>query len=189
MNKITKQLVELVSDQSKFESMRINGEYSGEFITCVDLCLVYVTTSQTWRYKWYNTYISYIFTVVDEVPAIILLENNVDDYHKIISMKRKLTRKESKQKYKKSDKVNDKFRRWHKKGIKRYNELVWIVNSNREIAKSKELEIKMKSIYAKLCGRGKGTYDGDEERQHIDSGSNDDGIAYWISITTLTGRS
>ena len=52
-------------------------------------------------------------------------------------MKRKLTRKESKPKYIKSDNKNNKFYGWHKKGIQRYNELVWTVNSNREIDKSK----------------------------------------------------
>ena len=136
-NKRTKQLVALVLDKSKFESMRINSEYSGEFITCVNLCLVHFTTSQTWRYKFYNTYISNIFTATDEALEILLIENNVDDYQRIISMKRKLTRKESKLKYTKADKLNDKFRGWYKKGITRYNELVQIVIINRGIAKSK----------------------------------------------------
>ena len=107
---------------------------------------------------------------------MILLETNVDDYQRMKIKKRKLTRKESKPKYTKSDKVNDKFHRWHKKGIKRYNKFVQIVKSYKEIAKSKELEIELKSIYAKLCGKGKGTYDGNEETNNIDSDSEDDGI-------------
>ena len=73
--------------------MRINGEYDSEFITFINLCLVHFTTSQTWRYTRYNTYILNMFTVADEALAMVLLENNADDYQKIISMKQTLTRK------------------------------------------------------------------------------------------------
>ena len=34
----------------------------------------------------------------------------------------------------------------------------------------------LKWIYAKLCGKGRWTYDGDVERRDIDSDSNDDDI-------------
>ena len=61
-------------------------------------------------------------------------------------------------------------------GYTKYNELVWIVNSNREIAESKELEIKLKSIDAKLCGKGKVLYNGRVERQDSDSDSDDNDI-------------
>ena len=48
--------------------------------------------------------------------------------------------------------------------------------SNREISKSKESEIELKSIYANLCCKDKGMYDGDEETQDIDSDINNDNI-------------
>ena len=72
--------------------------------------------------------------------------------------------------------MNDEYRGCHKKGIKRYSKLVQIVNSNRETAKSKKLEIKLKSIYAKLCGKGKEAYNSDEKRQDIDSDSKNDDL-------------
>ena len=72
--------------------------------------------------------------------------------------------------------MNDTFCGWHNKCIKKDNELVQIVISNREISKSKESEIRLKSIYAKLCGKGKGTYDVDDETHAIDSDSEDDDI-------------
>ena len=170
----------------------VNDEYSCEFITFVKLCLVHFTTSQNFRYKYYNTYTSNILTVIDEALEMLLLENKVDDYHRIISKKWKLTRKESKQKYKKSDKVNNKFCGYHKKCIKRYSELFQIVISSREISKSKELEIDLKLIYAKLCGKGKKNHDGDEGTHDISSDSEDDDIegfdcfAWDLSIKNVT---
>ena len=50
-----------------------------------------------------------------------------------------------------------------------------MVISNRGIDKSKELEIELKSIDAKLCGKGKGAYNDDDEAQHTDS-DNEDGV-------------
>ena len=71
---------------------------------------------------------------------------------------------------------------WHQKGIKRYDELVWITNSNRETAKSKRLETKLRLIYDKLRWKGKGRYDSDVERQEIDSNRNDDDIEMFIDF-------
>ena len=60
-----------------------------------------------------------------------------------------------------------------------------IVNSNRETANSKELEIKLKSIYAKLYGKGKGTYAVDDETHNIDSDSKDSGLS--VRTTWVVG--
>ena len=59
-----------------------------------------------WRYNAYNTVVSYIFTESDEAFAMMLLENNIDDYKQLIELKRKLTRKEVKPKYTKDPNVN-----------------------------------------------------------------------------------
>ena len=104
----TKQLVALVSDKTKFEGMRINGEYSSEFITCVNLCLAHFITLKPCPYEY-----------------------NVDNYLMTIRQNQKLRRKDSKLKYTKSDHKHEKFRGWHRNGIKRYNQLVMIVNTNR----------------------------------------------------------
>ena len=50
----------------------------------------------------------------------------------MISENSKLTRKDSKPRYTKPDDKNENFRGWHRKGIKRYNELVRIVKVNKE---------------------------------------------------------
>ena len=88
--------------------------------------------------------------------------------------------------------MNNKFREWHKYVSKRYNQLVQIIISNRGISKRKELENELKSIYAKLCGKGKGIYDGDEETQDIDSDGEDgdieefDNFAEYININNVS---
>ena len=64
--------------------MRVNHEYYGKQITCINF-----TTLQTWRYKCNNNYISNIFTITDEALAMLALENCVDNYQRIISIKRK----------------------------------------------------------------------------------------------------
>ena len=82
----------LVSDQTKFEGLSINGEYSSEFITCVSLYLAHFTSSQTWHHKHDDTNILSIFTVIDEALVMILLENNVDDYLMLMRQKSKLSK-------------------------------------------------------------------------------------------------
>ena len=67
-----KPLGTVVENEINDEGMMINENF-GEFITFVNLCLVHFTTSQTWRYKYYNTDISNIFTVTDGILAILLL--------------------------------------------------------------------------------------------------------------------
>ena len=96
----------MVSDKSKFEIIRVNSEYYGEFVTFVNLCLVHFTTSKAWRCNCDNTYNSNIFTVTDAALVIRLLEKIVDDYQKTSSMIQKLKRKESKPKYRQFDNKN-----------------------------------------------------------------------------------
>ena len=72
-----------------------------------------------WRYAAYNTVVSDIFTESDEAFSMMLLENNIDDYKQLIKLKGKLTRKESGPKYTKDPNVNEKFKGWSRKGIKK----------------------------------------------------------------------
>jgi hypothetical protein len=85
-------LVAMVSDKTRFKGKRINGEYSGEFIRVDILCLVPFTTSQTRRYKYYDTDISNIVVVIDKALARLLLEHSVSDYLAMINQNRILTR-------------------------------------------------------------------------------------------------
>lgn len=146
-------LVQLAGDTNAFDNMRLNSDNQEVFGTFVNYCLVHLTSSVNWRCKAYNTCISDIFTETDEALAMLLLENNIDDLKKVISLKRKLLRNESQPKYTKMQCEKEKFRGWHRKGIKRYNYLVTIVRKGRASNTSKEMEMELKSNYAKICGK------------------------------------
>ena len=51
-----------------------------------------------------------------------------------------------------------------------------VVNINGETSESKPLEIQIKLIYAKLCGKGRRTRDSDIERSYSNSDSEDGDI-------------
>ena len=84
---------------------------------------------------------------------MMLLENNVDDYKKLVNLERKLTRKETKPKYTKDANVNQTSKGWSRKGIKRYNNLIKVVRLGRMTEVSKEIEIELKMKYARMCGK------------------------------------
>jgi len=56
-------------------------------------------------------------------------------------------------KYTKMQCEKEKFRGWHLKGNKRYNYLITIVRKGRASNTSKEMEMELKSNYAKICGK------------------------------------
>ena len=66
--------------------------------------------------------------------------------------KRKLTRKEARTKYTKDANINEKSKRWSRKGINRYNDLTKVGRLGRMIQASKEMEIELK-IYVGVCGK------------------------------------
>ena len=84
---------------------------------------------------------------------MILLEKNVDDYKQLVDLNRKLTWKETRPKYKKDSNVNEKYNRWLRKGIKRYNDLIRVVRLGRMTEVSKEKEIELKIKYEGMCGK------------------------------------
>ena len=128
----------------------INKVIVGRFLI---LCLVYFWSLMNWRYKAYNSHISEIFSVSDEAFAMLLLENNYEDYKMVYNLSRKVTRKESKPKYTKDSNLNEKFKGWSQKGLKRYDKLVRIVTNQRRATISLELEEELKNKYASICGK------------------------------------
>ena len=167
-------LVQLAADTNAFDNMRLNSDNQEVFGTFVNYCLVHLTSSVNWRCKAYNTCISDIFTETDEALAMLLLENNIDDFNKVISLNRKLIRNESRPKYTKVHCEKEKFRGWHRNGIKRFNYLVTCVKKGRACNDSKDMEVKLKSNYAKLCGKLSGiNINGDGNSS--DSDDSDDG--------------
>jgi len=163
-----KALIELASNEEGLENMRRDAEQKEVFLTFVNTCLVHFCSSMTWRYAAYNTVISEIFTASDEAFAMLLLENNANDYKKMVVLNKKLSRKEAKPKYTKDPNNTDKFKGWSKYGIRRYNYLVKVVQMNRKLTHSIEMEVKLKDGYAKICGKdgsrnGVGEVSGDFE--------------------------
>ena len=80
-------LVQLAGDTNAFDNMRLNSDNQEVFGTFINYCLVHLTSSVNWRCKAYNTCISDVFTETDEALAMLLLENNIDDLKKVISLK------------------------------------------------------------------------------------------------------
>ena len=77
----------------------------------------------------------------------------------VMSQNKTNTGNDSKPKYTKPGNNNEKFCGQHRKDIKRYNQSLRIVKTNREKPDSKEIDIHMQSIYAQLCGKGRRIYD------------------------------
>ena len=176
VKKMASDLIHMVNNGTNdFETMRSNNNQEF-FETFVEYCLIHSTTAVEWRYKCYNTILSKIFTISDEALTMLMLENNVADLVRIKTEQNKLTRKESKPKYTKvNGDTGERYQGWHKKGIKRYNELYNIVKAQRETQASKELELVMKDKFANICGKvhtgGEGLQSDmeDDEENNIDS--------------------
>ena len=104
---------------------------------------------------------------------MLLLENNVDGYKKMVDLKMNLTRKEARPKYTKDAHVNEKAKGWSRNDIKRYNTLIKIVRLGRIIEVSKEMEIELKLKYARICRDGGGKNGLDVYSDSDDSDSED----------------
>ena len=113
-----------------------------------------------------------IFTESDETFAMMLLENNLDEYKPLIELKMKLTRKEAMPKYTKDPNTNDFFKEWLRKGIKRYNGIIKGLRLDINTQVSKEMKIELKLKYARIWRKiGVRNGLGDD----IDSDDNSDG--------------
>ena len=95
----------------------------------------------------------------------------------MIELKRKLTRKEATSEYTKDPNVNENFKGWLRKGIKRYNDLIKVVRLGRNSQVSKEIEIELKLKYARICGKS-GVRSGLGNYSNSDDGDIEDLEAY-----------
>ena len=142
-----------VVDTESFGNIRINDD-KDLFQTFVEFCLIHFATCSSWKWKAYNNVLSNIFTASDEALAMLLLENNINDLKKTHETKEKLQRYQSRPKYTKVEQSSsERFRGWHKKGIKRYNELYRCIVENRETDYSKNHEEDMQIEFAEICGK------------------------------------
>ena len=153
MKEATKKIIELAGNSTDFEGMRRNVKNKAVFGTFVNIWLVHFCSSMNWRYSAYNTVVSDIITESDDDFAMLLLENNVDDYKQLIDFKTKFVRKEAWHKYTKDPNINEKFKECLRKIIKRYNDLIKVVRLGRNTQVSKEMEIELTLKYARICGK------------------------------------
>ena len=153
-----KRMTKLVKfvDSGKYPDLRLD-EDADLFRTFVEFCLVHFIKYTTWRYKCYNTPVSDIFTVSDEAMAMLLLENSVDDLKYVIRRGQKVPTKASMPRYTKvNEGSNEKFRGWHKNGIKRYNKFYRRIVANRLKRESMEKEDAILSKFVKISGKDEG---------------------------------
>ena len=87
VKEVTKKLIELSGNNTSFEGMRSNVENKAVLIIFVNICLAHFCSSMNCCYNAYNAVVSDILTESDEAFAMMLLENNVDDYKQFIELK------------------------------------------------------------------------------------------------------
>ena len=125
------------------------------FMTFVDVCLVHMTDSSSWSMVT-DKRISNVFSSSDEAIAMLVFENHVDDFFRIVSSTKKICRKESKPKYTKENKENERktkggFKGWHVDGVSRFNQLMKEVKRRRNNDASVQLEKKIMNEYQIFC--------------------------------------
>lgn len=104
--------------------------------------------------------------------------------------KAKINKKKANPKYTIDLNVNKHVKRWPRKGIRIYNDLVKVVSMNSLTIHIKEMEIKLKEKYATICGKNgeRNGNDGSSGADNIDDESLElyNGIAGDSSIATVT---
>ena len=140
-------------DSREFPDMRLQ-EDADLFRTFLEFVLVHFVSCTTWRYKCYNTPVSQIFTVSDEALAMLLLENSMQDLKWVVRRGQKIPHNISMPKYtKKMEGSSEKFKGWHRSGIKRYNKLYRRILTNRVKKESLEKEDLIQDEFVKISGR------------------------------------
>ena len=76
----------------------------------VNLCLAHFTTSLNLNYNTYDSTIFDIVTVIYEALVVLLLDNHIDSFNKMIDLNLKLTREELQPRYANSKNRYEKFR-------------------------------------------------------------------------------
>ena len=93
-----------------------------------------------------------MFTVLDKILCVLIIENNYEDSIYVYDCGVKLNRKYSKSRYTKVDGDNStKIKDRNTKGIKRFNKLCGTTKMFRRTAISMELELVLKERYIELC--------------------------------------
>ena len=154
-DKWKRNIVKLIKfvDSSDFPDLRLQ-EDADLFRTFVEFALIHFASCTTWRYKCYNTPVSQIFTVSDEALAMLLLENSMQDLKWIIRREEKMPHNISIPRYtKRMEGSPEKFRGWHKNGIRRYNKLYRRIVTNRVKKESIEKEDSIQDEFVKISGR------------------------------------
>ena len=106
----------------------------------------------------------------------------MEDYTNISSLNRKLIRKESRPKYKRTKCRNENCCSQHGKVIKRFNKLVKIIKINRDTIQRKELEMKIKSKYIEVCVKSNQSNDGGGDSLNISEESDDENLEVYAGF-------
>ena len=130
----------------KVEFFRTDSATYEEFKVLAELCLSSVISSASWKANFSRVKLSNLLTVADEALALIVLENNVEEWIAQVegkeqekpSKKRKLTRYTGK-----GRKIDGTKKGWSMEGKRRYN-LIFdevVKNRNGEFSKSRETDL------------------------------------------------
>ena len=149
-----KNIIDIVVAGDALQNLRAESENTQLFETFASYCLIHFMTSYNWWYNASLVVISNIFTVSDEALCILLLENNAADYAIMHREQRKINRREAKPKWTKVECTDKKIRAWDRRGMHRFNVFVNVIQTNRQLTVSKDMELELKSRYAKLSRNG-----------------------------------
>ena len=139
-------------DNKKTKVLRENGNIEN-YLVFLDVCLIHFVESAIWKYKCYSNTVSETFSVSDEAMAMLIFENHLDDFQKIIATGQKVSRKFACPKFTKSTNDSTKFHGWHISGVKRFNELVKFVKEHKASEESRQMEDDVKHYYKSFCNR------------------------------------
>ena len=172
-----KQLINFAINEKKkgLEDLRLQEGEHDLFRVFIDVCLVNMIESFKWKYQAYSTNISQIFSVSDEAFAIVLFESNLNDFQKAMETGEKIVGKSSTNLYTGSNKELGTFQGWHRRGIKRYDEVCMKVHAHRKLEQCQVREVKLRQAYAELSGKAVTTHATDAGNNASDSEESDDG--------------
>ena len=186
------------------------------FDTFVNVCLLPLTSVSEWRTNASCRTISDSFTVSDEAFAMLVLENNIDDFDQLVTdlfgplpagqSERTVAslpdRKNTKSRYTKGDstkreakrrKVSNnfdgstKFQGWSADGIARFNELYEEVKKYRDTDEGESADQRVWKRYMKLCNYSTGNSQSSSTDENEDSGSNIQEVVYENGVDDFEG--
>ena len=113
------------------------------FGTFVEVCLVHMIPRNMWKANRLRYAISEIFSVADEGLALVLLENNAEEWKTVAESGRNVKMNERKRKYthQKSADGKETCKGWVREGILRFNSFCALVLKGREMGKEGEEDL------------------------------------------------